>query len=172
MKKFKPNKITTFMFAMIEILSPFSVGIPLMMLLLEKDTYTPNDILIFFPKFLLILVLFLVFCCLLNLVTFPFTKYTVFLFEDHFSCRDTKVKYDDIKEIFVEYDFISGAMVVLNLEKKTNSPCHKCADYAEICKKDNIKNTIFISGISKKDLDALLKGCSCKKKVISNATMG
>ena len=102
MKKFKPNKITTFMFAMIEILSPFSVGIPLMMLLLEKDTYTPNDILIFFPKFLLILVLFLVFCCLLNLVTFPFTKYTVFLFDDHFSCGDTKVKYDDITKIEID----------------------------------------------------------------------
>lgn len=89
-----------------------------------------------------------------------------------FTRNKLKVKYDDIKEIFVEYDFISGAMVVLNLEKKTNSPCHKYADYAEICRKDNIKNTIFISGISKKDLDALLKGCSCKKKVISNATIG
>ena len=43
MKKFKPNKITTFMFAMIEILSPFSVGIPLMILLIGKENYTTND---------------------------------------------------------------------------------------------------------------------------------
>ena len=52
MKKFKPNKITTFMFAMIEILSPFSVVIPLMLFLIGNENYTTNDILCVFPAFL------------------------------------------------------------------------------------------------------------------------
>ena len=107
MKKFKPNKITTFMFAMIEMLFPFSVGIPLMILLIGKENYTTSDILSFFPAFLLMLVLIVVFCCLLNLVTLPFTKYTVFLFDDHFSRGDTKVKYDDITKIEIDSGLIS-----------------------------------------------------------------
>ena len=107
MKKFKPNKITTFMFAMIEILSPFSVVIPLMMLLSGKENYTTNDILCVFPAFLLILVLIVVFCCLLNVLTLPFTQYTVFLFDDHFSRSDTKVKYDDITKIEIDSGLIS-----------------------------------------------------------------
>ena len=107
MKKFKPNKITTFMFALIEILSPFSVGTPLMIILIGNDKYTTNDILIIFPAFLLVLLLIGVFCCLLNLITLPFTQYTVFLFDDHFLRGNTKVKYDDVTKIEIDSGFIS-----------------------------------------------------------------
>ncbi len=95
------------MFAMIEILFPFSVGIPLMILLIGKDNYTINDILSIFPTLLLMLVLIVVFCCLLNILTLPFTKYTVFLFDDHFSRGDTKVKYDDVTKIEIDSGSIS-----------------------------------------------------------------
>ena len=106
MKKFKTNKITTFMFAMLEVLSPFSIGIPLMMLLLGKDNYTSNDILMCFPLFILTLVLIVAFCCLLNLVTLPFNSYTVFLFDDHFSWGNINVRYDEVDKIVIDSGFV------------------------------------------------------------------
>ncbi len=83
-----------------------------------------------------------------------------------FSCIYNKstIKYDDIKEIFIQYDVITGSKVVFNLEKETNIDCYNYLQYIKLCKKENIKNTIFIVGISKKDLNAILKYCNCDKK--------
>ena len=70
------------MFAMLEIVAPFCVGAPVMMFLMGKDNYTTNEVLSMFPLFIIMLILIIVFCCILNLATLPFTKYTVFLFDD------------------------------------------------------------------------------------------
>ncbi len=84
-----------------------------------------------------------------------------------FVYRKTTVKYDDVKEIFVEYDFITGAKFILNLEKKTNANCYDYFEYAKMCKKENIKNLIHIVGISKRELDVLLKHFDCDKIVVN-----
>lgn len=118
MKKFKPNKITTFMFAMLEILAPFCVGTPVMILLIGNDNYTTNEILSIFPLFIIMLILIIVFCCMLNLVTLPFTKHTVFLFDDHFSRGNTEVRYDDVTRIEIDSGLVSRTGV--------NEPC--CLD--------------------------------------------
>lgn len=80
--------------------------------------------------------------------------------------KKATVKYTDIKEIFIQYDVIVGAKIIFNLEKKTDGSCYDYLEYDKICKKENIKNTIFILGISKKDSEALLKYCHCDKKGI------
>ena len=81
-----------------------------------------------------------------------------------FIYRKVTVKYEDIKEIFVEYDFSVGARIIFNFEKKIDKNCYNYLEYAKLCKKENIKNSIFIVGVSKKDLKALLKYCNCDKK--------
>ena len=60
MKKFKPNKITTLMFAMLEFLAPFCVGFPVMILLIGNDNYTINEVLSIFPLFIIMLILIIV----------------------------------------------------------------------------------------------------------------
>ena len=102
MLKFKPNMLTTFMFAMLEILAPCCVGTAVVMILIGNDNYTTNEILSIFPAFIVMLVLIVIFCCMLNLITLPFTKHTVFLFDDHFSHGNTKVKYDNVTNIEID----------------------------------------------------------------------
>lgn len=107
MRKFKPNMLTTFMFAMIEMLAPFCVGTPVMILLIGNDNYTTNEILSIFPFFIITLIFIIVFCCILNLITLPFTKYSVFLYDDYFSRGMTKVKYEDVTRIEIDSGIIS-----------------------------------------------------------------
>jgi len=95
------------MFAMLEILSPYCVGIPIMILLIGNDNYTANEILSIFPTFIIMLVLIVIFCCMLNLITFPFTKHTVFLFDNHFSRGNTEVKYDDVTRMEIDSGLVS-----------------------------------------------------------------
>ena len=106
MKKFKPNKLTTFMFAMLEILAPFGVGTPVMILLMGNENYSLYEILSFFPLFFIMLVLIVAFCCALNLITLPFTKYTVYLFDDYFSRGNTEVRYDTVTRIEIDSGFV------------------------------------------------------------------
>lgn len=93
------------MFAMLEILAPFCVGIPIMVLLIGNDNYTTNEIFSIFPLFIIMHILIIVFCCMLNLVTLPFTKYSVFLFDDRFSRGETVVKYEDVTRIALDSGF-------------------------------------------------------------------
>ena len=116
MKKFKPNKMTTFMFVLIEIFTPIGVGIPIEMLL--EDRYTAREVFSLFPVFLLTPVFVTVFCCLLNLVTLPFTKYTVYLFDDYFTRGNIKVNYGDVTKIVMD----SGLVTRIGV----NEPC--CLD--------------------------------------------
>lgn len=106
MKKFKPNTFTTALFAMIEVLIPFSVGAPVMMFLMNKEAYSMKEIFLTFPLFLLMIALLPFFSGVLNLVTLPFTEYTVFLYEDSFSRGETKVRYDSVTRIEID----SGVM--------------------------------------------------------------
>ncbi len=107
MKKFKPNKLTTFMFMMLEFLAPYCVGIPIMILLTGNGKYPANEVIRIIPAFFMIFVLIIIiFCCALNLVTLPFTKYTVFLFDDHFSRKNTDVRYNDVTRIEIDSGFI------------------------------------------------------------------
>lgn len=102
MKKFKPNMMTTCMFALLEILAPLCVGVPVMILLMGNEHYTLTDALSIFPFFVLAFVLVVAFFCILNLLTLPFTKHAVFLFDDHFSFGSTNIKYSDITKIEID----------------------------------------------------------------------
>ncbi len=112
--------LATFTFAMLEILAPFCVGTPLMMLLMGNCTYEATEILGIFPTFILAFVLTVAFCCILNLITLPFTRYSVFLFDDHFSHGNTDVKYDDVTRIEIDSGMVSRQM-------SGNDPC--CLDF-------------------------------------------
>ena len=99
MKKFKPNKSTTFMFAMLETLAPFCIGTPILMLSIGYENFAANEILSVFPSFFYVSAAIIVCCCLFNLATYPFTEYTVFLFDNRLSCGETEVRYDDVTKI-------------------------------------------------------------------------
>jgi len=96
--------LTTFMFMLLQILAPFSIGVPIMLLLMGKDT--ASEILSLIPIWLAGLVFVVVFCCILNLVTLPFTKHTVFLYDHHFSRGNTEVKYRDVTRIELDTGLI------------------------------------------------------------------
>lgn len=105
MRKFKPNMLTTFMFNMLEMIAPFSVGTVIMGLLINNGRHTEGEILSIIPLFFLLVILITVFSCVLNLVTLPFTKYSVFLFDDRFSRGETVVKYEDVTRIALDSGF-------------------------------------------------------------------
>lgn len=75
----------------------------------------------------------------------------------------TTVKYEDIKEIFTQKNLLYGVTVVFNLDKPVSKACSRYLEYHQLCKKENIKNCIFFSGVSKKNLKAILKHCNCNK---------
>ena len=102
MKRFKPNKLTTFIFFVFEFFAPFCIEIPIIILLTKSDNLATSEIFSMFSLPLIILVLFIVVSCMLNLFTLPFTKHTVFLYKDHFSCENSEVRYDDVTKI--EFD--------------------------------------------------------------------
>lgn len=83
-----------------------------------------------------------------------------------FIYRKITVKHEDVKEVFIQHDVITGAQVIINLEKETEESCSSYLEYAKICKKQNINNTIYFVGITKADLDALVKCCDCTVKTI------
>lgn len=123
MKKFRPNKMTTFLFAMLEMMPAIGIGIPVMGFFMgEEYRFSAREIFGLIPTFFLLYVLIIVFCCVLNLVTYPFTKHTVFLFDDSFSRGETTVRYDDVTKI----EFDSGMIRRFG----SNDPC--CIDcYSE-----------------------------------------
>lgn len=83
-----------------------------------------------------------------------------------FACiyKKETVRYEDIKEIFIEYDLIVGGKVIFNLENCIDGDFNYYMEYVKRCKNLNIKNTVFLGGISKKDLKKLLVYCKCKIK--------
>lgn len=81
-----------------------------------------------------------------------------------FIYRKISLTYEDIKEIFIQTDFIYGTKVIFNFEKETDEICFDYLEYTKILKKNNIKNTIFMIGTSKKELDKILLHCNCKLK--------
>ena len=107
MRKFKPNMLTTFMFMMLEILGPFFVGCPIMFLLIDSGArYTPGEILSIFPAFLLMMVMAVAFCCVLNFITYPFTKRAVYLDKEQIMLDKKCVKYADVTEIVLDSGMI------------------------------------------------------------------
>ena len=73
-------------------------------------------------------------------------------------------KFNDIKEVFVQYDLVAGMKVIFNFEKETDRNCYDYLEYTRKLKKENIKNTIYFIGGSKKDIEELLAKCHCSKK--------
>lgn len=67
------------------------------------------------------------------------------------------IKYEDIKEIFLQYDLFIGGIIVVNLEKKINQNSRDYINYLALLKKENITNTFFIIGMSKQDLKKVFK---------------
>ena len=73
-------------------------------------------------------------------------------------------KFNDIKEVFVQYDLVAGMKVIFNFEKETDRNCYDYLEYTRKLKKENIKNAIYFIGGSKKDIEELLAKCHCSKK--------
>ena len=80
-----------------------------------------------------------------------------------FIYRKETVKYEDIKEIYVQYNLFTGAQVIFNLDKKVEGEASSYLEYSKTCKKENIKNIFFTVGLSRKDLFELLQHCHCEK---------
>lgn len=106
MKKFKPNKLTTFMFSILRTVIPLSFGFPIMYIIMDPDRYTAVELLGMIPITWLVLALIVILCCVLNLLTHPFTKHAVCLYEHHVLYRNTSVKYREVTRI----EFDSGAI--------------------------------------------------------------
>ena len=82
----------------------------------------------------------------------------------NFIYRKATISYEDIKEIFIEYDLIKGYSVICNLETEINCNCRNYLEYAKKCKELNIKNTFYFSGITEKDLERFLSNYHGKIK--------
>jgi hypothetical protein len=67
------------------------------------------------------------------------------------------IKYEDIKEIFLQYDLFIGGIIVVNLEKKINQNSRDYINYLALLKKEKNTNTFFIIGMSKQDLKKVFK---------------
>ena len=89
--------------------------------------------------------------------------------EIKFSAIYNKVtfKYEDIKEIFIQYDLVTGVKIIFNLEKETKEKCCSYIEYTKILKRENIKNTISFIGASYKEIKNILDHCQCPK-IVSN----
>ena len=118
-KKFKPNMMTTFMFAMLHLIIPFSFAFPIEFYILDPDRYTTAEFLCMIPLVWGILALLLILCCVLNLLTFPFTKKTVVVHDRYFSYQNTNIKYSDVARI----EFDAGVIH----RHGGNEPC--CLDF-------------------------------------------
>ena len=101
-KKFKPNMMTTFTFSILRTVIPLSFGFPILYIIMEPNRYTAVELLCMIPVAWFALVLILTLCCVLNLLTLPFTKHAVCLYDRYFSYRNTSVKYRDVTRI--EFD--------------------------------------------------------------------
>ncbi len=71
--------------------------------------------------------------------------------------RKQTVKFEDIKEIFMDHDLIQGTRIIFNLEKEVGTLCCDYMEYAKKCRELGIKNTFYFVGITKKDVKELLK---------------
>lgn len=78
--------------------------------------------------------------------------------------RKDTYKYEDIKEVFVQYDLIIGMKVIFNFEKETDENCYDYLEYTKNLKRENIKNTTCFVGGSKNEIEQLLKHCNCPIK--------
>lgn len=94
MRKFKPNKMTTFMFFMLDLWIPLCIGIPLMCWLLGAYDWMKMGLVC-----LIMIPMDVIFFSMLNLVTYPFTEYNVFLEDETFSWEGTKVWYHEVTKI-------------------------------------------------------------------------
>ena len=100
MKKFKPNILSRIILQAIEVFIPFSIGGPIMIVLMEKE-----DITVFFDIFLSVLPVFIILLVILNtinLITHIYNKHYVFLYDDHFVHNDTPVSYCDVTKIEID----------------------------------------------------------------------
>ena len=93
--------ITTFMFLMIEMML-ILLATPILFVIAPREQDSLTDILMIFPMFFATIVMTVLFCCALNLVTLPFTKYAVTLDRDFVTVRDKKVKYADVTRIEID----------------------------------------------------------------------
>ena len=82
-----------------------------------------------------------------------------------FISRKTTINFSDIQEIYIQRSapLSLATPVIINFDKKVSVPCNDYFQYIKLLKKENIKNTIFLTGITKKDLNKLLKYCNCPK---------
>ena len=80
-------------------------------------------------------------------------------YEIKFHCiyRKQTVKFEDIKEIFMDHDLIQGTRIIFNLEKEVGTLCCDYMEYAKKCKELGIKNTFYYVGMTQKDVKKLLK---------------
>lgn len=79
--------------------------------------------------------------------------------------RKVTINFSDIQEIYIQWSapLSLTTSVIINFDKKVSVPCNDYNQYIKLLKKENIKNTIFFTGITKKDLNKLLEYCNCPK---------
>jgi hypothetical protein len=61
----------------------------------------------------------------------------------NFIYRKATISYEDIKEIFIEYDLIKGYSVICNLETEINCNCRNYLEYVKKCKELNIDKVLM-----------------------------
>lgn len=81
-----------------------------------------------------------------------------------FIYKKTVCKYQDVKEVFLQYDLMVGMKVIFNLGKQTDENCFDYLEYTKILKRENIKNYVGFVGGSKREIEQLLKRCHCPIK--------
>ena len=104
MRKFKPNMLTSFLFLMLEVLAPISVSVGLMAWVLQGDA---TMLLGLIPTLILLSLLIVIFCCLLNLLTLPFTKRIVYLDGEKIMRGETCVCLSEVTNIELDSGMIT-----------------------------------------------------------------
>lgn len=78
------------------------------------------------------------------------------------------VTYEEIAEIFIEDKLITGCDVIFNFEKAIGEDCPNFISYQKKCKTLEIRNTAFVTCMSRKDLRRLLQHYHGKVTVVTN----
>ena len=82
--------------------------------------------------------------------------------EFRFIAKKLKIKFDDIKEIYVYEQLLTGPQVIFNFEKELGYHCDTIYEYTRGCTKAGIKNILCAAGMTRKDCKKIMQNYNGK----------
>lgn len=110
--------------------------------------------------YLLFMSLFFSLLSLLSLINRIYFNETCIEFR--FIARKLTIKFNDIKEIYVNKDLIFGTQVIFNFERELGYHCNSFYEYNRGCVVAGITHSLFIIGITRRDFKKIMQNYNGK----------